>query len=143
MARGNSKVLGSLQKLGKALMTPVACLPAAALLLRLGAPDILNIPWMNIAGKTIFDHLPILFAVGIAIGLAKENNGVSGLAAVVGYFVLTDVATSFNKTINMGVLAGIIVGIIAGLLYNKFRDIQLPQFLGFFGGKRFVPIITS
>ena len=143
MARGNSKVLGSLQKLGKALMTPVACLPAAALLLRLGAPDILNIPWMNIAGKTIFDHLPILFAVGIAIGLAKENNGVSGLAAVVGYFVLTDVSTSFNKTINMGVLAGIIVGIIAGLLYNKFRDIQLPQFLGFFGGKRFVPIITS
>ncbi len=143
MARGNSKILGSLQKLGKALMTPVACLPAAALLLRLGAPDILNIPWMNIAGKTIFDHLPILFAVGIAIGLAKENNGVSGLAAVVGYFVLTDVATSFNKTINMGVLAGIIVGIIAGLLYNKFRDIQLPQFLGFFGGKRFVPIITS
>ncbi|MGL4849846.1 MAG: N-acetylglucosamine-specific PTS transporter subunit IIBC [Clostridium sp.] len=143
MAKGNSKVLGSLQKLGKALMTPVACLPAAALLLRLGAPDIFNIPWMHVAGQTIFDHLPILFAVGIAIGLAKENNGVAGLASVVGYYVLTDVATSFNKTINMGVLAGIIVGITAGLLYNRFRDIQLPQFLGFFGGKRFVPIITA
>ncbi|MCR6516442.1 MAG: N-acetylglucosamine-specific PTS transporter subunit IIBC [Clostridium sp.] len=143
MAKGNGKILGALQKLGKSLMTPIACLPAAALLLRLGAPDVLNWPWMNAAGAAIFDNLPILFALGIAVGLAKENNGVAGLAAVVGYFTLTKVSVTFDKTINMGVLGGIIVGIIAGLLYNKFRDIQLPQFLGFFGGKRFVPIATS
>ncbi|MCR6516441.1 MULTISPECIES: N-acetylglucosamine-specific PTS transporter subunit IIBC [Clostridium] len=142
MAKGNG-ILGSLQKLGKALMTPVACLPAAALLMRLGAEDVLNIPWMNAAGNAIFDNLAIIFAVGIAIGLAKENNGVAGLAAVIGYLTLTKVSVTFDKSINMGVLGGILVGIIAGLLYNKFRDIQLPQFLGFFGGKRFVPIITS
>ena len=142
MAKGNG-ILGSLQKLGKALMTPVACLPAAALLMRLGAEDVLNIPWMNAAGNAIFDNLAIIFAVGIAIGLAKENNGVAGLAAVIGYLTLTKVSVTFDESINMGVLGGILVGIIAGLLYNKFRDIQLPQFLGFFGGKRFVPIITS
>ena len=143
MAKGNGKILGPLQKLGKALMTPVACLPAAALLLRLGAPDVLDIVWMNKAGAAIFDNMAILFAIGIAIGLAKENNGVAGLAAAVGYFTITNVATSFDKEINMGVLAGVIVGVVAGLLYNRFRDIQLPQFLGFFGGKRFVPIATA
>lgn len=143
MSKGNNKVLGALQKLGKALMTPVACLPAAALLMRLGAPDVLNIVWMNKAGTAIFDNLAMIFAIGIAIGLAKENNGVAGLAAAVGYYTLTNVAISFNDKINMGVLAGIISGVVAGLLYNKFRDIQLPQFLGFFGGKRFVPIVTA
>lgn len=143
MSKENNKVLGALQKLGKALMTPVACLPAAALLMRLGAPDVLNIVWMNKAGTAIFDNLAIIFAIGIAIGLAKENNGVAGLAAAVGYYTLTNVAISFNDKINMGVLAGIISGVVAGLLYNKFRDIQLPQFLGFFGGKRFVPIVTA
>ncbi len=143
MAKGNSKVVGGLQKLGKALMTPVAVLPAAALLMRLGAPDIFNIVWMNKAGSAIFDNLPMLFAIGIAIGLAKENNGVAGLAAVVGYYTLTNTAISFDASINMGVLAGVISGIVAGVLYNRFRDIQLPQFLGFFGGKRFVPIVTA
>ena len=143
MAKGNNKVLESLQKLGKAMMTPVAVLPAAALLLRLGAPDIFDIVWMNKAGAAVFDNLPILFAIGIAIGLAKENNGVAGLAAAVGYFTITNVAVSFNETINMGVLAGVIVGVVAGLLYNKFGDIKLPEFLGFFSGKRFVPIVTA
>lgn len=137
------KFLSSLQKLGKALMTPVACMPAAALLLRLGAPDVLDIVWMNKAGAAIIDNLPMIFAIGIAIGLAKENNGVSGLAAAVGYFTIKNVAISFNDKIDMGVLAGIIAGVVAGYLYNKFKDIQLPQFLGFFGGKRFVPIVTS
>ncbi|WP_024615752.1 N-acetylglucosamine-specific PTS transporter subunit IIBC [Clostridium sp. Ade.TY] len=143
MAKGNNKVVGGLQKLGKALMTPVAVLPAAALLMRLGAPDIFNIVWINKAGSAIFDNLPMLFAIGIAIGLAKENNGVAGLAAAVGYYTLTNTAISFDASINMGVLAGVISGIVAGVLYNRFRDIQLPQFLGFFGGKRFVPIVTA
>lgn len=143
MSKGNNKVLGVLQKLGKAMMTPVAVMPAAAILNRLGAADVLDIAWMAGAGAAIFDNLPIIFAVGIAIGLAKQNNGVAGLAAVVGYFTLTNVAVSFDSTINMGVLAGIIVGILTGILYNKFNDIRVPEFLGFFGGKRFVPIITS
>lgn len=139
----NNKALSGLQKLGKALMTPVAVLPAAALLLRLGQGDVLNLPWMAAAGGAIFDNLALIFAIGIAVGLAEENNGVAGLAATVGYFVLTKVAVTFNKDINMGVLAGILVGILAGYLYNKYKAIRVPDFLGFFGGKRFVPIITS
>lgn len=146
-----NKLLGSLQKLGKALMTPIAVLPATALLLRLGQPDIwkwtgmlpTGIPWMAAAGNAVFNNLPLIFAIGIAVGLAEENNGVSALAAFVGYEVLTNVATAFNKNIDMGVLGGIIIGILAGNLYNKYRAIKVPDFLGFFGGKRFVPIITS
>lgn len=139
----NSKILTDMQRLGKALMTPVAVLPAAALLLRLGSDDVLNLKWMAAGGGAIFDNLALIFAIGIAIGFAHENNGVAGLAATVGYFVLTKVALTFNDKINMGVLAGIIVGCLAGWLYNKYRAIKLPDFLGFFGGKRFVPIITS
>lgn len=135
--------LGGLQRLGKALMTPVAVLPAAALLLRLGAGDVFNLKWMAAAGGAIFDNLALLFAIGIAIGLADENNGVAGLAGAVGYFVLTKVAGTFDQTINMGVLAGIISGVLAAFLYNKYKAIKVPDFLGFFGGKRFVPIITS
>ncbi|TDT61320.1 N-acetylglucosamine-specific PTS transporter subunit IIBC [Fonticella tunisiensis] len=139
----NNKFLSQLQRLGKALMTPVAVLPAAALLLRLGADDVFNIKWMFAAGDAIFGNLALLFAIGIAIGFADENNGVAGLAAAVGYFVLTKVAGTFNEKINMGVLAGIIVGVLSGYLYNKYKSIRVPDFLGFFGGKRFVPIITS
>ncbi|MEW8955493.1 N-acetylglucosamine-specific PTS transporter subunit IIBC [Clostridium sp.] len=142
MAKGN-KILASLQKLGKSLMTPIAVLPAAGLLLRLGQEDVFNILWMAEAGNAVFANLPIIFAIGIAVGFAEENNGVAGIAAAVGYFILTKVAVTFDSTINMGVLAGVIAGITAGILYNKFKDISVPQFLGFFGGKRFVPIITS
>jgi PTS system N-acetylglucosamine-specific IIC component len=139
----NIGIMTRMQKLGKALMTPVAVLPAAALLLRFGQPDLLNLPWMASAGNALFSHLALLFAVGIAIGLADDNNGVAGLAAVVGYFVLTEVAKSFNKDIDMSFLAGFIVGILSGVLYNKYKAIRVPSVLGFFGGKRFVPIVTS
>lgn len=137
------KILGGLQKLGKALMTPVAILPAAGLLLRLGQPDMLNMAWMAQAGGAIFDHLPLLFAVGIAIGLADDNNGVAGLAAVMGYYILNQVAKTFNADINMSFLGGFITGVLSGYLYNKFKAVRLPSYLGFFGGKRFVPIVTS
>lgn len=73
MSKGNNKVLASLQRLGKALMTPVAVLPAAGLLVRLGAGDLLNIRWMNAAGNAITSNLPIIFAIGVAVGLAKEK----------------------------------------------------------------------
>jgi PTS system N-acetylglucosamine-specific IIC component len=150
MAKGN-KALGFLQKLGKSLMTPVAALPVAALMLRLGQADVWEpmgilpngIPWMAAAGDALFSNLALIFAVGIAVGLADENNGIAGLAATIGFLVLTTVAKSFDETINMGVLAGIYSGILGASLYNKYKAIKLPDFLGFFGGRRFVPIITS
>lgn len=143
MSKGKGSILASLQKLGKAMMIPIAVMPAAGLLLRFGQADLLNIPWLAAAGGAIFDNLPLLFAVGIAVSLADENNGVAGLASVVGYFVITKVAVTFDEGINMGVFAGIIVGIITAKLYNKFKAVKLPAVLGFFGGRRFVPIVTS
>lgn len=134
---------GKLQKLGKALMLPVAVMPVAALLLRLGADDVLNIPFVMATGDAIFANLALLFAIGVAVGLSKDNAGSAGLAGAVGYFVITSGAKAINPDINMGVLAGIIAGVVAGNLYNKYYNIKLPDWLGFFGGKRFVPIVTS
>ncbi|NLZ52276.1 MAG: PTS transporter subunit EIIC, partial [Thermoanaerobacteraceae bacterium] len=135
-------LMGNLQKLGKALMTPIAVLPAAALLMRLGAADVFNVPVMAAAGNAIFDNLSLLFALGVTMGLAN-GAGAAALAGGVGYHVLLKVLGTINTEINMGVLAGIISGCVAALLYNKYKDIRLPAYLGFFGGKRFVPIVTS
>lgn len=137
------KLFFRLQRIGKALMLPIAVLPAAALLLRLGAEDLLNIPFVNQAGAAIFDNLALLFAIGVAVGLSFDNSGAAGLAGAVGYFVITRGTQTINPDINMGVLAGIIAGSVAGHSYNKFYDIKLPDFLGFFGGKRFVSIVTG
>lgn len=134
-------VFGNVQKLGRSLMLPIAVLPAAGLLLRFGV--LLNIPFMTEAGNAAFANLALLFSIGVAIGLAKENHGAAGLAGALGYFTITSCAKSINSEINMGVLGGIIAGVLAGNLYNKYHDISVPDFLGFFGGKRFVPIITS
>ncbi|MCR2823651.1 N-acetylglucosamine-specific PTS transporter subunit IIBC [Lederbergia panacisoli] len=136
-------MLGFLQRIGKALMLPIAVLPAAGLLLRFGQPDLLDIPFLANSGNAVFENLALIFAIGVAIGFAKDNNGAAALAGAIGYLVLTEGAKSLNDTINMGVLGGIIAGIIAGSLYNRFHDIKLPDWLGFFGGRRFVPIITS
>lgn len=135
----------ALQSVGKALMTPVAILPAAAILLRLGADDVFNIPLIMKAGGVIFDNLATIFAVGIACGLAKDtnNNGAAGLAGYICYAILTALLKELDPEINMGVFAGIISGLTAGLLYNRFYKIRLPEFLAFFGGRRFVPIVTS
>ena len=83
------------------------------------------------------------FSIGIGVGLAKDNNGAAGLAGAIGYLVLTSGLKAINPDLNMSVLAGILSGIEAGLLYNKYHDIKLPEFLGFFGGRRFVPIVTA
>ncbi|MBM7646548.1 PTS system N-acetylglucosamine-specific IIC component [Scopulibacillus daqui] len=136
-------MLGFLQKIGKSLMLPIAVLPAAAILLRLGQPDLLNIKFIMDAGQAVFTNLALIFAIGIAVGFAKDNNGAAALAGVVGYFVLTAGVHAINKDINMDVLGGIITGVVAGLLYNRFHDIKLPDWLSFFGGRRFVPIITA
>ncbi|MFC3531565.1 N-acetylglucosamine-specific PTS transporter subunit IIBC [Vogesella facilis] len=138
----SSKFAG-IQQLGRALMLPIAVLPVAGLLLRLGQPDLLGIAVMAQAGDAIFGNLALLFAIGVAVGFAKDNNGASGLAGAIGYLVLTSVLKVIDAKINMGVLAGITAGISAGLLYNRYKDIALPSYLAFFGGRRFVPIATG
>ena len=132
-----------LQRVGKALMLPIAVLPVAGLLLRLGQPDVLDIAFIAQAGGAIFDNLALIFAAGIAVGLARETNGVAGLSGMIAYLVITNGVKTINDKIKMGVLAGILAGILAGAMYNRFRDTKLPSFLGFFGGSRFVPIVTG
>ncbi|WP_211653366.1 N-acetylglucosamine-specific PTS transporter subunit IIBC [Planococcus alpniumensis] len=136
-------MFGFLQKIGKSLMFPIATLPAAALLLRFGQDDLLGIPFLSAAGAGIIDNLAIIFAIGIAMGLAHDGNGGAALAGAIAYLVLTSAIVTINESINMGVFAGILSGIVGGLLYNKFYDVKLPSWLAFFGGRRFVPIITA
>ncbi|WP_019156963.1 glucose-specific PTS transporter subunit IIBC [Robertmurraya massiliosenegalensis] len=171
------KMFGVLQKVGKALMLPVALLPAAGILLALGAalrnPALLELaPFldnsgvdlvaaiMQNAGDIVFGNLPVLFAVGVAVGLAG-GDGVAGLAAIIGYLIMNvTMGTALGitaedvnglnyasvlgvPTLQTGVFGGIIIGIIAASLYNRFYEIELPSYLGFFAGKRFVPIITA
>lgn len=201
--RGSS-ALAVLQRLGRSLMMPIAVLPAAAILLRLGQDDLLGadglgglpgMSWMNpvsgavgTAGDAIFQALPLLFAIGVAIGFAKRADGSTALAAVVGYLVFDRVATwtmaTFDgpqgdlgsqvtsyplpidpvtrepitdpETVNAvapaidhaiknptDVLGGIVIGLLAAVLWQRYHRIKLPTWLGFFGGRRFVPIVTA
>jgi N-acetylglucosamine PTS system EIICBA or EIICB component len=162
------KILEATQQLGRALMLPIAVLPVAGLLLRLGQPDLLNMVSVAAAGDAIFSNLGLLFAIGVAVGLARENNGAAGLAAVVGFLVATkgaevliqappelmaaigskgnDLAIAAHKAKQLSKLSvpiGIISGLIAGALYNRYSDIRLPSYLSFFGGRRFVPIAAG
>ncbi len=161
-------IVASLQPIGRALMLPIAVLPAAALLLRLGQPDLLNIPAVAAAGNAIFSNLGLLFAIGVAVGLARENHGAAGLASVVGYLVTTkgaevligvppevtadlsgraiDLAAAAYRAkelAKLSVPAGLINGLLAGALYNRYSNIRLPSYLAFFAGRRFVPIASG
>ncbi|MCB4774377.1 MAG: PTS transporter subunit EIIC [Sulfurovum sp.] len=134
------------QRIGKALMTPIAILPVAALLLRLGFGDIFEgqvALIMKSAGEAIFSNLDLLFGIGIAYGLAKNNDGAAALSGAIGVFIAKAVYMNIDNTVNMGVFVGIIIGVVTGILYNRYHTIKLPEFLGFFGGKRFIPIITA
>lgn len=169
-----------LQKMGKSLMLPVSVLPIAGLLLGLGSARLIELQnlasgtisspkfwwlpdWlatiMKVSGDAIFGNLPIIFAISVAIGFA-ENDGVSALAATVGFVVFVaslgaasthlfgvnpdELATVMGiPSLDTGVFGGLIMGCVAAYLFNRFFRIQLPQYLGFFAGKRFVPIITS
>jgi len=160
--------LQSLQPLGRALMLPIAVLPIAGLLLRLGQPDLLDIPFVAAAGGAIFDNLGLLFALGIGVGIAKDNNGAAGLAGLVCFLVATrgamtllhvppDVTANMGKDIaaladaawrdkaiaKLAVPIGIVSGLIAGAFYNRYSTIRLPDYLSFFGGRRFVPILAG
>ncbi|TGB39329.1 PTS transporter subunit EIIC [Mycolicibacterium peregrinum] len=156
-----------LQRLGKSLMLPIAVLPAAGILLRLGQPDLLGridspvigpfFKAMSAAGDALFTNLPLLFAVGVAIGFARKADGSTALAAVVGYLVMAAVFKTMSPIvlagevdkagdqaqINYSVFAGIVVGLVTAWLFDRYHTIQLPSYLGFFGGRRFVPIVVS
>lgn len=136
-------ILGFFQRLGRSLQLPIAVLPVAALMLRFGQPDLLNLAFMAQAGGAIFDNLALIFAIGVASTWSKDNAGSAALAGAVGFFILTKATVTIEASINMGVLAGIIAGLVGGAVYNRWSDIKLPDFLSFFGGKRFVPIATG
>jgi PTS system N-acetylglucosamine-specific IIC component len=157
--------LAPVQKFGRSLMLPIAALPVAALLARFGAEDMLGatgLEWNKVAavvgagGNALLANLPILFAVGVAIGMAKKADGSTALAAVVGYLVFEAVGDAMSpfvldppaegaeqELINYGVLGGIVVGLLSAYLWQRYHRIKLPEYLAFFGGRRFVPIITS
>jgi PTS system N-acetylglucosamine-specific IIC component len=162
------KLAESLQPLGRALMLPIAVLPAAGLLLRLGQPDLLNIAFVAAAGDAIFSNLGLLFAIGVAVGLARENHGAAGLAGAVCFLVATKSAAALMSVppealagftgaarelasaafkdqalAKMSVPSGIASGLLAGWFYNRYCDIRLPEYLAFFGGRRFVPIVSG
>ncbi|WP_313808535.1 N-acetylglucosamine-specific PTS transporter subunit IIBC [Sphingobium sp.] len=162
------KIVGSLQPIGRALMLPIAVLPVAGLLLRLGQPDLLGIPLLAAAGDALFSSLGLLFAIGVATGISRDGNGAAGLAGVVCYLVamhggrvLLDVppdvtaglADAVAQTVaeawkikafaRLDVPIGIGAGLIGGLLYNRYATIEVPAYLSFFGGRRFVPIVAG
>src|SRR5437588_9841316 len=96
---GSDRVLAALQSIGRSLMLPIAVLPAAALLLRFGQPDLLNLPWMAAAGNAVFSNLPMIFAIGIAIGLTG-GEGAASLAGLVGFLVFTGVLNTIIQQLN-------------------------------------------
>jgi len=137
-----------LQQLGRALMLPIAVLPIAGLLLRVGQPDLLGWAAMAAAGDAIFSNLGLLFAVGVGVGLARENHGAAGLAALVGFLVTTRAVETVLRAppgtlAKLSIPVGLLSGIIAGVGYNRFGNITLPSYLSFFGGRRFVPIVSG
>lgn len=154
-------------QIGRAMMLPIAILPAAGLLLGLGgaltnpstlaAYPFLDIAWlqmilsiMSFAGNAIFANLPLIFTIGIAVGLSKGDKGTAGLASAIGYVVFAATISGFlqlfsaeGASIDTGVVGSIVVGSTVAALHNRYRKIELPQFLGFFGGSRFIPIVSS
>ena len=139
---------GGFQQLGRALMLPIAVLPIAGLLLRVGQPDLLNWAAMAAAGDAIFSNLGLLFAVGVGVGLARENHGAAGLAALVGFLVTTRAVETIlhaapGSLAKLSIPVGLLSGVIAGVAYNRFSNITLPSYLSFFGGRRFVPIVSG
>ncbi|MEW7866121.1 glucose-specific PTS transporter subunit IIBC [Aeromonas diversa] len=151
---------GLLQRIGRSLMLPVAVLPVAGLLLGIGSANFSWLPEvvsqvMATSGDAVFSNLALIFAIGVALGLS-DNDGAAGLAATVGFAIMLATMGVLAKlhgietspvlgiqTLNTGVFGGIIIGVIASIMYRRFHGIRLPEYLGFFAGKRFVPIITG
>lgn len=163
--RGSGLFQG-LQKIGRSLQLPIAVLPAAGILNRLGQPDVFGekgLGWIAVskvfaaAGGAVFDNLPMLFCIGVAIGFAKKSDGSTALAALVGFLVYSNVLKAFPVTEghiekgkwvepvlnNPGVLGGIIMGLLAATLWQRYHRKKLVDWLGFFNGRRLVPIIMA
>ncbi|MFJ3820413.1 PTS transporter subunit EIIC [Streptomyces nodosus] len=161
-----SGLFQGLQKVGRSLQLPIAVLPAAGILLRLGQPDVFGddgLGWHKVAsvfataGGAVFDNLPLLFCVGVAIGFAKKSDGSTALAALVGFLVYSNVLKAFplseqhiekGKIVeatynNPGVLGGILLGLLSAVLWQRFHRTRLVDWLGFFNGRRLVPIIMA
>ncbi|KQM37576.1 N-acetylglucosamine-specific PTS transporter subunit IIBC [Sphingomonas sp. Leaf10] len=161
-------IVETLQPIGRALMLPIAVLPVAGLLLRLGQPDLLDIGLLAAAGDALFNNLGLLFAIGVACGIARDGNGAACLAGVVCYLVVKnggpvfltvppevtqgfapDVAATLSAAwkakafAKLDVPIGIIAGLIGGHAYNRYATIKVPEYLAFFGGRRFVPIVSG
>ncbi len=166
--KGKGRGMAGLQRFGRSLMLPIATLPAAGLLSRLGQDDLLGkdgLGWDKVAavlaaaGGGLFDWLPLLFAVGIAVGFARKGDGSTGVAAAVGFVVFNKVVQVFAPISDLegfkegwylqpikwpySVLGGIVVGLVTAVLWQRFHRVKLPPYLAFFGGRRFVPIINS
>ncbi|HCE4790669.1 TPA: PTS transporter subunit EIIC [Vibrio parahaemolyticus] len=157
-----ASIFGQLQKIGRSLMLPVAVLPVAGLMLGVGnagfafIPDAVN-KVMLAAGEGVFGNMQLMFAVGVALGLSKGNDGAAALAGLVGLIIMnaslgivtglrgleTDATIMGVETLQTGVFGGIFIGAVAAIMYNRFYNIKLPEYLGFFAGKRFVPIVTG
>ncbi|MGW2812807.1 PTS transporter subunit EIIC [Streptomyces sp. NPDC001415] len=167
--RGSGLFQG-LQKIGRSLQLPIAVLPAAGILLRLGQDDVFGkdgLGWGTVAkvfataGDAVFQNMPLLFCIGVAIGFAKKADGSTALAALVGFLVYKNVLTAFpvhdaviNTTENKGVdvpavyndpkvLGGIIMGLISAVVWQRFHRTKLVDWLGFFNGRRLVPILMA
>ncbi|MEU9501615.1 PTS transporter subunit EIIC [Streptomyces sp. NPDC048196] len=163
--RGSGLFQG-LQKIGRSLQLPIAVLPAAGILNRLGQPDVFGakgLGWVDVskvfaaAGGAVFDNLPLLFCIGVAIGFAKKSDGSTALAALVGFLVYSNVLKAFPVTEghiekgkwvepvvnNPGVLGGIVMGLLAAVLWQRYHRKKLKEWLGFFNGRRLVPIIMA
>ncbi|MEU0082534.1 PTS transporter subunit EIIC [Streptomyces sp. NPDC006274] len=168
-----TRVMAVMQRIGRSLMLPVAVLPAAALLVRFGQPDMLgreSFPdfinkiagYMSAGGGALLENMALLFAVGIAIGFAKKSDGSTALAAVAGYLVFKNVLATFTdsslpkkeaiadgkivmveQAVDAKVLGGVVMGIVVALLYQRFYRTKLPDWAGFFGGRRLVPILSA
>ncbi|MBF7014956.1 N-acetylglucosamine-specific PTS transporter subunit IIBC [Novosphingobium sp. HR1a] len=167
--RGWTRSLGQrLQGLGRALMLPIAVLPVAALLLRLGQPDLLGLEFVSAAGNAMFANLGLLFAIGVATGFARDGNGAAPLAGAVCFLVASEgarallaippevtagvaanlqaavtAAWSQSQIARLSVPIGIVSGIVGGSAYNRFHNFRAPEYLAFFGGRRFVPIVSG
>ncbi len=157
-------LMQGMQKIGKSLQLPVAVLPAAAILLRLGQDDVFGkdgLHWGKVAevfataGNGVFANLPLLFCVGVAIGYAKKADGSTALAALVGFLVYKNVLTAFpvdgsvtealpkGTPQDPGVLGGIIIGLLSAIVWQRFHKTRLVDWLGFFNGRRLVPILMA
>lgn len=128
----------NIQKLGRAMLLPVAAMPLAGLILRLSADDMLNIPVLGAAGNAVFGNLDLLFAIGVTIGFAKTKD--KGIPALTGFLAIATLKKGLeimDPSISMGIFGGIISGLVAAWTYNRFKEQKLPMVFSYFAGEKF------